>query len=66
MKHSVANDPSQQAVKLVAVGPRFFEQYCFGFSLGDHWLKCLIFQTNEEGFTFDTFKTDVSIKWMLV
>ena len=26
-------------------------------------LKCFIFQTNEESFTFVTFKTDVSMKW---
>ena len=26
-------------------------------------LKCLIFQTNEESFTFVTLKTDDSIKW---
>ena len=30
MKHSVANDPSQQAVKLTPVGPRFFEHCCVG------------------------------------
>ena len=35
--HSVANDPSQQAVKLVVVGPGFFEQFCFGLYLGDQW-----------------------------
>ena len=29
-------------------------------------LKCLIFQTNEESFTFVTFKTDVSAKWKLM
>ena len=29
-------------------------------------LKCLIFQTNEESFTFVTFKTDVSTKWTLL
>ena len=28
-------------------------------------LKCVIFQTNEENFTFVTFKTVVSIKWKL-
>ena len=28
--------------------------------------KCLIFQTNEESFTFVTFKTDVSAKWKLM
>ena len=35
--HSVANDPSQQAVKLVVVGPGFFEHFCFGLYLGDQW-----------------------------
>ena len=34
-KHSVANVLSQQAVKLVVVGPRLFEQCCFGLYLGD-------------------------------
>ena len=39
-----------------------------GFTIGDvntknSPLKCLFLQTNEESFTFDTFKTDVSIKW---
>ena len=29
-------------------------------------LKCLIFQTNEESFTFVTFKTDVSAEWKLM
>ena len=28
-------------------------------------LKCLIFQTNEESFTFDIFKIAVSINWKL-
>ena len=35
--HFVANDPSQQAVKLVVVGPGFFEQFCLGLYLGDQW-----------------------------
>ena len=30
------------------------------------FLKCLIFQINEENFTFVTFKTDDSIKWKLM
>ena len=30
------------------------------------YLKCHISQNNEESITFDTFKTDVSIKWKLV
>ena len=39
-----------------------------GFAIGDAntkncLLKCLFLQTNEERFTFVTFKTDVSIKW---
>ena len=39
-----------------------------GFAIGDVNtkncpLKCLFLQTNEESFTFVTFKTDVSIKW---
>ena len=39
-----------------------------GFAIGDANtkncpLKCLIFQTNEESFTFVTLKTDDSIKW---
>ena len=29
-------------------------------------LKCLIFQINEENFTFVTFKADDSIKWKLM
>jgi len=42
-----------------------------GFAIGDADtknvpLKRLIFQTNEESFTFVTFKTDVSIKWKLM
>ena len=42
-----------------------------GFAIGDTDtkncpLKCLIFQTNEESFTFVTFKTDISIKWKLM
>ena len=42
-----------------------------GFSIADtdtkHGpLKCLIFQINEENFTFVTFKTNDSIKWKLV
>ena len=28
--------------------------------------KCLIFQINEENFTFVTFKTDDPIKWKLM
>ena len=28
--------------------------------------KCLIFQINEENFTFVTFKTDYPIKWNLM
>ena len=77
MTHSVGNVQSQQAVKLVVVGPSFVEQCWFGLFLGDQWqwkmawigdmtlqsvtltLKfSLIFQTNEENFTFITFKTD--------
>ena len=77
MTHSVGNVPSQQAAKLVVVGPGFVEQCWFGLFLGDQWrwkmewigdmalqsvmltLKfSLIFQTNEENFTFITFKTD--------
>ena len=39
-----------------------------GFAIGDVNtkncpLKCFFLQTNEESFTFVTFKTDVSIKW---
>ena len=39
-----------------------------GFAIGDANtkncpLKCLIFPTNEESFTFVTLKTDDSIKW---
>ena len=30
MKHSVVNVPSKKAVKLEVVGPRFFEEFCFG------------------------------------
>ena len=44
-----------------------------GFAIGDANtencpLECLIFQTNEESFTFVTFKTDESnqIKWTLM
>ena len=42
-----------------------------GFSIGDVdtrkvSLKSYISQTNEESVTFDTFKTDVYIKWKLV
>lgn len=42
-----------------------------GFSIGDvdtrkASLKSYISQTNEESVTFDTFKTDVYIKWKLV
>ena len=42
-----------------------------GFAIGDTDttncpLKCLIFQINEENFSFVTFKTDDSIKWKLV
>ena len=42
-----------------------------GFAIGDANnkncpLKHLIFQTNEESFTFVTFKTDVSTKWKLM
>ena len=42
-----------------------------GFAIGDTDtkncpLKCLIFQINEENFTFVTFKTDDSIKWKLM
>ena len=44
-----------------------------GFAIGDANtktcpLKCLIFQTNEESFTFASFKTDKSnqIKWKLM
>ena len=38
MKHSVANVPSQQAVKLEVLGPpRFFEERCCGLYLGDQW-----------------------------
>ena len=44
-----------------------------GFAIGDANtkncpLKCLIFQTKEESFTFVTFKTDKSnqIKWKLM
>ena len=39
------------------------------FAIGDAKncpLKCIIFQTNEENFTFVTFKTDVSTKWKLL
>ena len=35
--HSVANVPSQQAVKLVVVGPGFVEQCWFGLFLADRW-----------------------------
>ena len=28
---------SQSAIKLAVVGPRFFEQVCFGLYLGDQW-----------------------------
>ena len=42
-----------------------------GFAIGDTdtkncFLKCLIFQINEENVTFVTFKTDDSIKWRLM
>ena len=42
-----------------------------GFAIGDTYtkncfLKCLIFQINEEIFAFVTFKTDDSIKWKLM
>ena len=37
MTHSVANDPSQQAVKLLLLGPGLFKQCCFGLYLGDQW-----------------------------
>ena len=37
MPHSVDNVPSQQAVKLVVVGPGFVEQCWFGLFLGDQW-----------------------------
>ena len=42
-----------------------------GFAIGytdtrNGSLKCLIFQINEENFTFVTFKTDDSIKWKLM
>ena len=42
-----------------------------GFAIGDTDTKncpskCLIFQINEENFTFVTFKTDDSIKWKLM
>ena len=37
MTHSVDNVPSQQAVKLVVVGPAFVEQCGFGLFLGDQW-----------------------------
>ena len=36
MTHSVGNVPSQQAVKLVVVGPGFVEQCWFGLFLGDY------------------------------
>ena len=35
MKHSVANVPRQQAVKLEVVGPRFIEKCCFELYLED-------------------------------
>ena len=35
MKHSVANVPRQQAVKLEVVGPRFTEKCCFELYLED-------------------------------
>ena len=37
MTHSVGNVQSQQAVKLVVVGPSFVEQCWFGLFLGDQW-----------------------------
>ena len=37
MTYSVRNVPSQQAVKLVVVGPGFVEQCLFGLLLGDKW-----------------------------
>ena len=37
MTHSVGNVQSQQAVKLVVVGPGFVEQCWFGLFLGDQW-----------------------------
>ena len=37
MTHSVANVPSQQAVKLVVIGPVFVDQCWFGLFLGDQW-----------------------------
>ena len=42
-----------------------------GFAIGDTDTKkcpskCLIFQINEENFTFVTFKTDDPIKWKLM
>ena len=37
MTHSVDNVPSQQAVKLVVVGPVFVEHCWFGLVLGDQW-----------------------------
>ena len=42
-----------------------------GFAIGDTdtkncFLKCLIFQINEENVTFVTFKIDDSIKWRLM
>ena len=42
-----------------------------GFAIGDTDtkncpLKCLIFQINEENFTFVTFKTDDPIRWKLM
>ena len=37
MTHSVSNVPSQQAVKLVVIGPVFVDQCCFGLFLGDQW-----------------------------
>ena len=41
-----------------------------GFAVGDantktDPIKCLIFQSNEESFTFDIFKIAVSINWKL-
>ena len=45
--------------------------WVIGFAIGDTDtkncpLKCFIFQISEENFTFDTFKTDDSIKWKLM
>ena len=35
--NAVANVPSQQAVNLEVVGPRFFEEFCFGWYFWDQW-----------------------------